>query len=462
MSKRGAVYDHTMGICVLKELPRLLPLSHCFLRWVLVSFLMLAFVPLATADADSDYLRGYIDENQTSRNFGLIERSEGKEPGLNEIARVRPTLLPPGRVTSSYQAVHVLSHALPLFSENSELSSQIVDDMNNLLTIRSTVNLRALDSVGRAINLCGTLQVAYARFKRDDKRQFTVAFWDEYFTARPDAIVTARVKQTIHTRATAAAIGIALCHDDHTRYNLIEAIQMESGIKAQVFANFLAEIARVAGRNIIIPECLKLSRKQTDGVALVNLGIHYQGGFVVEINPQQVLAYFEQARQRGNRIAQCKIADMRVREDKIDEAKRLYSEIADRCPYAQFQLGVLCEGEDDYKNAAVWYSRAAEQEYSSAQVRLGGILENGLGSVKKDEKAAASWYRKAAEQGDPAGRFSLGRMRGDGGGETVMVVQSHHQREKSFGRKMLDGAVYLGTGTLMRLAGGALMRYFVA
>jgi len=71
---------------------------------------------------------------------------------------------------------------------------------------------------------------------------------------------------------------------------------------------------------------------------------------------------------------------------------------------AQGQLGVMyAKGdcvEQDYKEAAKWYQKAAEQGDAKAQGQLGEIYFVGLG-FEQDYKEAARWYLKAAEKGGP-------------------------------------------------------------
>lgn len=66
---------------------------------------------------------------------------------------------------------------------------------------------------------------------------------------------------------------------------------------------------------------------------------------------------------------------------------------------AQYYVGQVFEKglgtTPDYESAAVWYRRAAEQEYAAAQISLGYLYERGLG-VAADEVAALNWYRRAA------------------------------------------------------------------
>ncbi len=72
-------------------------------------------------------------------------------------------------------------------------------------------------------------------------------------------------------------------------------------------------------------------------------------------------------------------------------------------PKAQTYLGEIYErglgGQPpDYESAALWYRRAAEQNYTPAQINLGQLYEQGRG-VAKDEATALNWYRKASGLG---------------------------------------------------------------
>ena len=54
--------------------------------------------------------------------------------------------------------------------------------------------------------------------------------------------------------------------------------------------------------------------------------------------------------------------------------------------------------EENYKEAASWFSKAAEQGHTESQYRLGEMYLNGEGVVQSDMEAI-KWYKKAAEQG---------------------------------------------------------------
>ena len=63
----------------------------------------------------------------------------------------------------------------------------------------------------------------------------------------------------------------------------------------------------------------------------------------------------------------------------------------------------------DYKEAASWHRKAAEQGHVVAQTRLAWLYHKGLG-VEQDYEEAISWYREAAEQGHILAQNQLGLM----------------------------------------------------
>ena len=99
--------------------------------------------------------------------------------------------------------------------------------------------------------------------------------------------------------------------------------------------------------------------------------------------------------------------------DKTIETVEEIAEPVARNEEAQFNLGAMySEGkgvEQDYKEAARWYSKAAVRGHAEAQNCLGTMSFLGKG-VEQDYKEAVGWWRKAAIQGYPQAQFSLGTM----------------------------------------------------
>ena len=95
---------------------------------------------------------------------------------------------------------------------------------------------------------------------------------------------------------------------------------------------------------------------------------------------------------------------------------------------APYYLGVMyAYGKgvvQDYKEAVVWYRKAAEQGFASAQYYLGVMYRNGEG-VLQDYKQAVKWYRKAAEQGHAKAQYNLGLRYANGQGVPNDYVMAH-------------------------------------
>jgi TPR repeat protein len=77
----------------------------------------------------------------------------------------------------------------------------------------------------------------------------------------------------------------------------------------------------------------------------------------------------------------------------------------------------------DHAQAAIWYSRAAEQGHAGAQALLGYLFANGQG-VAQDYAQAASLYQKSAAQGNADAQFNLGFLYANGQGVTQDYAQA--------------------------------------
>ncbi|MBH31967.1 MAG: hypothetical protein CMG71_08315 [Candidatus Marinimicrobia bacterium] len=90
-----------------------------------------------------------------------------------------------------------------------------------------------------------------------------------------------------------------------------------------------------------------------------------------------------------------------------DDPEEKSPQSADQDAEKQFDLAVDYDLDGDYKQAVVWYRKAAEQGDAGAQVNLGNAYDFGEG-VRKNAKQAVAWYRKSAEQGHAIAQFNLG------------------------------------------------------
>lgn len=86
---------------------------------------------------------------------------------------------------------------------------------------------------------------------------------------------------------------------------------------------------------------------------------------------------------------------------------------------------------------ALW-TKAAQQGYAPAQVRLGFILDK----AEEDEQAV-DWYRKAAAQGNAAGEYGLGQMYAKGEGVKKDFEQARSYILRAAEKNYLDALVLM-------------------
>jgi TPR repeat protein len=90
--------------------------------------------------------------------------------------------------------------------------------------------------------------------------------------------------------------------------------------------------------------------------------------------------------------------------------------------------GVKAYEYGNYKEAAKWYKKAADQGFALAQYNLGVMYVKGLG-VRQNYKEAVKWFKKAADQGHASAQNNLG----------VMYVKGQGVRQDKSKAKMLFG-----------------------
>lgn len=113
---------------------------------------------------------------------------------------------------------------------------------------------------------------------------------------------------------------------------------------------------------------------------------------------------------------------------------------------AQLELGEKYRDGDgviqNYREAAKWIRKAAEQGYASAQAVLG--MSYDFGEVKQDYKEAAKWYRLAAEQGDRLGQLGLGNLLKAGDGVPQDYIEAMKWYRLAADQGSVSAQYYLG------------------
>jgi len=79
----------------------------------------------------------------------------------------------------------------------------------------------------------------------------------------------------------------------------------------------------------------------------------------------------------------------------------------------------------DYKQAADWYRKAADQGNVPAEIYLGDLYRDGRG-VTRDMLHATTWYRKAADQGDAGAQGTLGLLYSVGMGVQQDYIEAYY------------------------------------
>ncbi len=97
-------------------------------------------------------------------------------------------------------------------------------------------------------------------------------------------------------------------------------------------------------------------------------------------------------------------------------------------PAAQLEMGHMYRRgsgvERDFKVAAKWYRKAAEQDFQPAFYYRGLFLLNGLGEVKNPIEAA-KWLKRAAVEENSDAPYLLGRMYKRGTGVNVNLIEAY-------------------------------------
>jgi TPR repeat protein len=177
--------------------------------------------------------------------------------------------------------------------------------------------------------------------------------------------------------------------------------------------------------------------------AQFRLGSLYEDGLGIERDHEQAKAWYRKAALQGNEEATAALK--RLEEESTQTAQAMPSKetapeaqpskvaapvpaiaaqqnavvrpeqaatpVTPTTPYGQYEMGYfyyygLGGVNQDYRQAAIWYRKAADQGYADAQFMLGNLYVKGLG-VEIDYDQARVWYQKASEQGNKDAKAAL-------------------------------------------------------
>ncbi len=156
--------------------------------------------------------------------------------------------------------------------------------------------------------------------------------------------------------------------------------------------------------------CFREKAEAGDAAAQWWLGASYQYGVGAEKNHRQALHWYRLAARQGSQPAQDMLQALsgQARERQLEQQLLEHAEQGDA--QAQYEVGRRFwngDGVDqDHKQAADWFDRAARQGLAAAQCALGLCYERGDG-VEQDMWQAAAWYQWAAQQDDVEAQLRL-------------------------------------------------------
>ena len=156
--------------------------------------------------------------------------------------------------------------------------------------------------------------------------------------------------------------------------------------------------------------CFREKAEAGDAAAQWWLGASYQYGVGAEKNHRQALHWYRLAARQGSQPAQDMLQALsgQARERQLEQ--QLLEHAAQGAAQAQYEVGRRFwngDGVDqDHKQAADWFDRAARQGLAAAQCALGLCYERGDG-VEQDMWQAAAWYQWAAQQDDVEAQLHL-------------------------------------------------------
>ncbi|KXS08868.1 HCP-like protein, partial [Gonapodya prolifera JEL478] len=155
-------------------------------------------------------------------------------------------------------------------------------------------------------------------------------------------------------------------------------------------------------------------------VAQTRLGFMLMHRYGVKWDYKEAVKWFKKAAEEQNfpvakvLLAECYLLGLGV-EENLEQAIRYLSDVAqDGNADAQFNMGMVCEHQNNFDGAKSWYKEAVKQGHAGAMANLGDLYFHGVagGDLYKDRnegiRKAVEWYTRASDQGHPRGREHLG------------------------------------------------------
>ena len=146
--------------------------------------------------------------------------------------------------------------------------------------------------------------------------------------------------------------------------------------------------------------------KQNHAGAQYELGLQFQKGIGAQKNRNAALKWFNKSAKQGNKKAKTVLAKLKPSKPKISPAKQFMNtniQLARKGNVkAQYNLGKAYQDgkktKINLKKSYYWYKKAAKQDHTDAQYRLGLIYLGGNKAAQKDLEQAKFWLTKAADK----------------------------------------------------------------
>ncbi|WP_133140780.1 tetratricopeptide repeat protein [Legionella genomosp. 1] len=159
-----------------------------------------------------------------------------------------------------------------------------------------------------------------------------------------------------------------------------------------------------------------------DAIAQYDLGLLYENGKGMPVNPEKAREYFQQAAEQGYGKAMTQLAGLYfngingIRDEQ--QALHWYKKaVAAGDSGAMYQLGLLSETgvatKLDFPNAVSYYQQASDLGNEKAQMALARMYQYGIG-VQKDIQHAADIYKGLAANSNAYAQYQLAMMYIDG------------------------------------------------
>lgn len=140
--------------------------------------------------------------------------------------------------------------------------------------------------------------------------------------------------------------------------------------------------------------------------------------------------------------------DVSAQADLPEVIKKVEEQALNGLPEAQHDLGAIYVAghagvPQDYKKAAYWFEKAANQNIANAAYNLGVLHHQGLG-MPADIKEALVWYEKAAKLGHPEAQYNLGIAYIEGVGVNYDAQKAAAYFKEAADQGVMEAAYNLG------------------